>query len=167
MDVPDTRECPGCGLRLAVTAAQPDARFNASPECWQLHGELTAYTLTRGYGVFVHQLLVDAYAAQHVAADAPPIRAAFALIGLFLTCERGQNGRQVQYMHMLLARRTKSWPRFTPPARAGDLTILDVLHASPGDERDAMLRRWGQSVWDAWGHEHARVRALFERVMAD
>jgi hypothetical protein len=68
---------------------------------------------------------------------------------------------------MLLARRSKTWPRFTAPSRAGAVTILDVMQAPPGDKRDAALRRWGQSVWQAWSHEHERVRSLFESIMAD
>ncbi len=161
------RNCPGCGVRLPSVDEEPDTRYNASAECWRLYGELNAYTLTRGYGDFIHQLAVDTYAAQHVKPDAPTISPAFALIGLYLTCERGYTGRQVQHMHMLLARRSKTWPRFEPSPRAGEVTILDVLRAPEGDERDAALRRWGQSVWDAWKREHARVKALFESVMAD
>jgi hypothetical protein len=144
-----------------------DARYNASAECWQLYGELTAYTVTRGYDEFIHQLAVDAYGAQHVSVHTRPIGVAFALIGLNLVCEKGSSGRTVQHMHMLLARRSKDWPRFTPPAHVGDVTIADVMLAPAGDERDAMLRRWCQSVWDAWSDEHARVRELLERVMAD
>jgi hypothetical protein len=47
------------------------------------------------------------------------------------------------------------------------VTVLDVVRARAGDERDAMLRRWSQSVWDAWGQEHERVKALVASVMAD
>lgn len=168
MPAPIHRDCPGCGLRLPITEAQPDPRYNASPECWQLHGELTAYTVTRGDSEFIHQHLVDAYGAQHVVAHPRPIGPAFVLIGLYLFCERGYTGRQVQRMHMLLARRSKTWPAFIPPpSPAGDLTVLDVLHAPLGDERDAALRRWARAVWDAWRHEHDRIKTLFETVMAD
>jgi Family of unknown function (DUF5946) len=167
MATPQYSDCPGCGVRLPATQAQPDTRYNASAECWQLYGELTVYTLSRGYVGFIHQLAVDAYGAQHVGERARPIGVAFALIGLYLACERGYSGQQVQHMHMLLARRSKTWPPFTPPPHPGSLTIRDVLQAPPGDKRDAELRRWGQSVWDAWSHEHARVKTLFERVMAD
>jgi hypothetical protein len=167
MTTPQYRACPGCGVRLPVSEAAPDSRYNASAECWQLYGELAAYTVTRGYVEFIHQLVVDAYAAQHAGEDARPIGVAFALIGLYLACERGYTGRQVQHMHMLLAQRSKTWPRFVPPAHAGSVTVLDVLQARPGEERDATLRRWGQSVWDAWSAEHERVRSLFASVMAD
>ena len=167
MPAPLYHDCPGCGVRLPATEAQPDTRYNASAECWQLYGELTAYTVTRGYVGFIHQLAVDVYGAQHVGENARPIGVAFALIGLYLACEKGYSGRQVQHLHMLLARRSKTWPRFAPPPHGGTLTVRDVLQAPPGDERDAALRRWGHSVWAAWSHEHARVQALFEQVMAD
>jgi len=47
------------------------------------------------------------------------------------------------------------------------VTVLDVVRARPGEERDTMMRRWGRSVWDAWGQEHERVRSLVASVMAD
>src|SRR5579871_5906625 len=106
MPTPTYRDCPGCGVHLPLVEAEPDPRYNASPECWQIHGELTAYTLTRGNIEFIHQHLVDAYGAQHLVANPRPIGPAFTLIGLYLFCERGYSGRQVQHMHMLLARRS-------------------------------------------------------------
>jgi len=150
-----------------MSEAHSDGRYNASAECWQLYGELCAYTTTRGDIEFIHQLAVDAYGAQHAGENVRPITVAFALIGLYVACERGYSGRQVQRMHMLLAQRSKTWPRFVPPPHAGTVTVLNVVRARPGEERDAMLRRWGQSVWDAWGQEHERVTSLMASVMAD
>lgn len=167
MSTPTYRDCPGCGLHLPISDAPSDERYNASPECWQLHGELTAYTVTRGDIEFIHQHLVDAYGAQHVRENARPIGVAFALIGLYLACERGYTGKQVQHMHMLLANRSKTWPHFTPPSHTGALTIQDVLQAPPGENRDRMLHQWANSVWNAWSHEHDRVKTLFATVMGD
>lgn len=160
--------CPGCGVRLPLAAsALADGRANASAECWRLYGELTVYTLSRGYDEFIHQLAVDAYGAQHLKQDGPSIGGAFALIGLYLACERGCSGRQVQHMHVLLARRSKTWPRFVPPPHVGDMTVFDVMQAQPGEARDATLRRWCQAVWAAWGEEHERVRELMATVMGE
>ena len=165
---PASSVCPGCGVRLPISAdAQADARYNASAECLRLYGELSAYTLSRGYGEFIHQLAVDAYGAQHAGESSRPIGPAFALIGLYLSCERGYSGRQVQHMHMLLANRSKSWPRFSRPASTGAVTVLDVMRAPEGEARDAMLREWGRSVWEAWEPEHEHVRTLFETVMGN
>lgn len=167
MVTPLYRDCPGCDVHLPILEAHSDERYNASAECWRLYGELCAYTVTRGNIEFIHQLAVDAYGAQHASENVRPITVSFALIGLYFACERGYSGRQVQHMHMLLAQRSKIWPRFVPPPHAGAVTVLDVMRARPGEERDAMLRRWGQSVWDAWGQEHERVTSLVASVMAD
>jgi len=169
MAAPHYSDCPGCGARLSVAEGHSDGRYNTSAACWRLYGELTAYTLTRGdwESDFVHQLAVDAYGAQHARVEARPIGPAFALIGLYLAYEWNYSGRQVQHMHTLLARRSKTWPHFAPPSHAGDMTILDVMQAPLGEDRDAALRRWGRSVWDVWGDEHKRVRSLFETVMAE
>ena len=171
METADMRVCPGCGLRLPTSDAPDDSRFFASPECQALYNEMTGYTIaaaqTRADDRFIHQHLVDAYAAQHASDTQPPITAAFALIGLYLACEKGYSGRQAQRMHMLLAKRSKHWPRFSPPASAGALTVQDVLRAEPGPPRDDALMRWARSVWQGWSAQHARVRALFDQVMAD
>ena len=160
--------CPGCGARLSVSDdAFADARYNASPECWQLYGEMTAYTVTRGYETFIHQLAIDAYAAQHFGKNVRPIGNFFPLITLCVAAEKGYTGRQAQHLHMLLAKRSKTFPTFTPPAYVGAITIADVMQAQPGEPRDAMIHQWVQSVWEAWSAEHVRVRSLFERVMAD
>jgi Family of unknown function (DUF5946) len=55
--------CPGCGLELPTTSSTWDPHRNASPECWQLYGEVQGFELhhiqlVRDY----HQLAVDAYA---------------------------------------------------------------------------------------------------------
>jgi hypothetical protein len=168
--MPDEHLCPGCGLRLPADPAAIPSPYDASAECWQLYGELVAYTVTRGDVEFIHQHAVDAYGAQHVGPRGRPIGQAFALAGLYYFCERGYSGRQVQRMHMLLANRRKGWPRFTPPADRDAMTamtVADVLAAQPGDARDAALRAWARAMWAAWRDEHARVRALVEAVMAD
>ena len=164
---PQETTCPGCGLRLLADPAAIPSPWDASAECWRLYGELSAYTLTRGDVAFIHQHVVDAYGTQHAGPRAKPIGVAFALIGLYYACERGYSGRQVQHMHMLLARRSKMWPRFSPPPDRGTLTVADVLAAESGPARDATLRAWARAVWDAWGAEQAHVRTLAETVMAD
>src|SRR5690349_20552503 len=83
--------------------------------------ELTAWSLSLGDKAFVHQHVVDAWAAQHASEQSRPISVAFALIGLYLHLERGLTGRQVQRVHMLLGQPRgrgpgrKDWPRFPLP----------------------------------------------------
>jgi Family of unknown function (DUF5946) len=127
--------------------------------------ELSYYTLAHGDPQFIHQHLVDAYGAQHVRRSESTIGAAFALAGLYLAVERGLTGRQVQKMHMLMARASKEWPRFVPPMDVGPLTVADVLAVEPGPGRDQKLMDWCQSIWAAWGPEQGRVKEMVARFL--
>ena len=157
--------CPGCGLQRPGLGLEPDRQANASGECRSLMDELSFYTLGHGDPRFIHQHLVDAYGAQHVRQSKSTIRAAFALAGLYLAVERSFTGRQVQKMHMLMARRSKQWPRFEQPENVGPLTVAEVLAVEPGPRRDEKLMHWCASVWGAWSSEHGRVSEMVGRFL--
>jgi hypothetical protein len=120
------------------------------PTDQELYGELSFYTLNLGDPAFLHQEIVDAYAAQHVDDRTKPIRTVFALIGLYLYLEKSFTGRQVQKMHMRLASRRKRWPTIPPPNAAAGITVADVLATPPGEPRDKTIHDWCASVWETW-----------------
>lgn len=154
---PDTTRCPGCGLELADRDAPSTDRYDASAECWQLFGELTAHTMSMDDPRFVHQHCVDAYGAQHSGGPTKPITAAFSLVGLYLFVERDYTGRQVQRAHTTLGELDESWPELDPPPSPGAVTVRDVLDA-PAEERERAIERWAESVWGAWERSHGWVR---------
>ena len=158
----EAARCPGCGLKLPSSGQPTDSQFRSSAECRQIYDELSAYTLSLADPGFPHQFVVDAYAAQHVSEDAKPIRTVFALVGLYLACERGFTGKQVQRAHTLLADRKCEWPRFESSGARGSLTVLDPLQAQSGLERDKAIRAWSSSVWQAWSHAREAVVALVQ-----
>ena len=166
--------CPGCGLELPASGLPPDPRRNASPECWQLYGEVQGFELEHPRLVRdLHQLAVDAYAAQHAprgaAGDAPPIAVAYALVGLHLALDRGVPGMQVRAVHQRMGRPDASWPRLPAPERRGALTVFDVAAAGAmagsGAGHAQAVREWAASVWRAWAGEHAAVVALTDRLL--
>lgn len=161
---PATITCPGCGVVLPDRRLGPAERFLASGECLERYWELAAYTLSRGDAGFIHQLVVDAYGAQHAGGPAKPITAVFALVGLCLVVERGYTGRQVQLAHMALAKRSgkhsPDWPRWERPPCTGTVTVRDVLEATPGEDRDGMIRRWAEDVWHHWAEKQGEVRGI-------
>lgn len=114
------------------------------------YNELCAYTLQRGDADFIHQHVVDAFAAQRATVETKPINVAFSLAGLYLHVEKGWSGRQVQRAHMRLARRKRSWPTFVLPDDRGRLTVFDVMAAAPGADRDERIDAWCASVWAAF-----------------
>jgi hypothetical protein len=124
---------------LTTAAAERDA-----------HDALAGYTLAHGDLAFIHQHVMDAFAAQHATAQTRPIAVAFALIGLYLHVERGLSGRQVQRAHIMLAKRSRHWPTFPLPEHRGAMTVIDVMAAPAGPERDRAIDAWCVSVWDAY-----------------
>lgn len=124
------------------------------------YDELCGYTLTHSGLTFVHQHVVDAFAAQHATAQSKPIQLTFALVGLYLHCDRQFTGLQVQRAHMVLARRKRVWPAFVLPAKRGRITAVQVLGAPAGDERDRAIDAWSASVWAAYASAAPAVKAL-------
>ena len=132
-----------------------------------LYNELAFYTLAHPSSDFIHQHIVDAFAAQYASKDDKPIRPAFALLGLYLHLHHGYTGKQVQYAHMALAQRRKLWPTFELPTQRGDVTVVHVVAVPPGKERDEMIEAWCFSVWTAYTAIHTEVANLWEQTMAD
>jgi len=126
--------------------------------------ELSAYTLSLRDSAFIHQYVVDAYAAQQASRDTKPITITFALIGLYLHLERGYSGKAVQLAHMRYVRKRRQWPTFELPENRGEVTAANVLRAAPGPEREEAIRKWCRSVWDAWGNSHAQVAELVREL---
>ena len=118
-----------------------------------------ADTLSRQDERFIHQHVVDAYAAQTATPSSKPIGVCFALAGLHLALERGLSGREVQQTHMAMARSRPTWPTLPLPAERGAITALDVANAESA-ARDALILDWCACVWAAWSHAQPEVRAL-------
>jgi hypothetical protein len=116
----------------------------------EAYDELCAYTLTHGDAGFIHQHVVDAFAAQHAKPDSKPIGITFALAGLYLHVEKHLTGRAVQRAHMRMARQKRDWPRFALPDKRGDITPLRVLATAEGPDRDEAIHEWCTSVWAAF-----------------
>lgn len=125
----------------------------------EAYNELAFYTLAHALEdrSFIHQYVVDAYAASHADEKSKPIYVAFALAGLYLHLEKGYTGRQVQLAHGALARHKERLPRLDLPEERPSFTVQQVLQAPPGAQRDQAIDEWQRSVWQIWKKEHASV----------
>ena len=132
----------------------------SAPSDQELYDELAFYTLGLRDPEFIHQHIVDAFAVQHAGPDSKPIAIVFGLVGLYLYLEKNFTGRQVQRVHMQLARNRRKWTAPSIPQRQANVGLADVLSAPPGQERDAMIRRWCESVWQDWQHCRSQIAAL-------
>jgi hypothetical protein len=123
----------------------------------QQYHELSFYTLSLQDPAFIHQFIVDAYTAQTADEKAKPISIVFALAGLYLCIEKKFNGKQVQQFHIKMAEDKKQWPKITLPEKRGDIDVSDVLAVSPGPERDKMIKKWCESVWNAFKNNRPAI----------
>ena len=133
--------------------------------CQDLYNELAYYTLERRDPEFIHQHAVDVYAVQHAGAGSKPIAIVFGLIGLYLYLEKNFTGRQVQRAHMQLARRRRQWTAPPIPEQRAAIDVADVLAAAPGADRDAMIRRWCEAVWQDWQECRPQIVSLAQQEL--
>jgi Family of unknown function (DUF5946) len=126
--------------------------------------QLCYYTLAHRDPAFIHQHVVDAFAAQHADEQTKPIKLTFALIGLYLHVEKQFSGKRVQRVHMHLAVKKGVWPSLALPGDRGMVTVSDVLAAPAGAERDQAIHAWCVSVWEAFRNcRQALIQWLGER----
>jgi hypothetical protein len=154
--------CPGCGVQLQSETDEVDKIYTASKECRNLSHKLSYYTLSLHDDYFIHQLAVDAYAAQHAGPSTKSISTAFALIGLHLVIKHNYTGKEVQKAHMRLAEMTKEWPRFSLPKEKAELTVKHVVD-SADEQKNEMIQQWVRVVWEIWKREHQNVEMLVQR----
>lgn len=127
--------------------------------------QLSYYTLSHKSPEFIHQYIVDAYAAQTADKTTKPIKIAFALIGLYLHIEKKYSGKMVQNSHMQLAKYKDKLPSFVLPEKRGDITVVDVLSISEGMARDEKIDEWMQSVWNAYAREHQKIADFLDMYL--
>jgi Family of unknown function (DUF5946) len=126
----------------------------------ELYNELAFYTLAHPDPAFIHQNVVDAFAAQHADESSKAIYIVFALIGLYLCVEKNFTGKQAQKAHMQLAKTRRQYARPPLPVDRGAIGIRDVLAAPPGRARDDMIHKWCISAWEAWKDSREQIAAL-------
>jgi len=127
--------------------------------------QLSYYTLSHKKDEFIHQYIVDAFAAQMADENTKSIKINFGLIGLYLHLEKGFTGKQVQKAHMQLARYKTRLPKIDLPEKRGGIGVFDVLATTEGEGRDAKIEDWMHSVWDAYKGSHQTIKDYLEKFL--
>lgn len=141
--------------------------IGSSPACWGLFGELLAREFGDPAYFVVHQLTVDAYAAQHPGArERRTIQSVgLHLMTLSLFCEQGADPREGPRLHKLMGKRPVfCW--LEPPRLSDGMTVADVLAARNASEHERLVWAWARDVWDAWAPHHPVVRRWLEQTLA-
>lgn len=135
--------------------------YYASPECWSVYTEVlgSEFSSASLFGQ-VHQLTVDAYAAQHAGGAHPDKSVGIHLCGLHLVLDRGIAPTAVPRSLQRLAGAVRQWPHFPAPAHKLSLTVFDVALCASAEEHIKTVRQWADLVWKAWWQYHAAVADL-------
>jgi hypothetical protein len=121
--------------------------------------EQELYVYSMGRPGFILQHVVDARGVQSAEANDKRIRVVFGLVGLYLKIEKNATGNYIQRVHMELGnRRITAWPNIVFPDKRGTITAIDVMRATPGQERDKAIDEWCLNVWSAFAVNHAAIR---------
>jgi hypothetical protein len=143
--------CDKCGAKLADGKA-----------CVDLFHELAFYTLSHpDQTYFIHQLIVDAYGAQHLDKNSKKISVGATLLGLYWKNELGFTGKEVQLEHMRLGKKMGELKIASFPKEKAKINVAEVLEAA---DKDEAIRMWNAAVWDMWKKEHQSIAVQYEVI---
>jgi hypothetical protein len=165
---PGTSTCPGCGLTAPDTGDVPPAEHVASTACWRLYGELLARDYTDPVYRRVHQMVVDAYAAQHAGGRSRREiqTVALCLMTLCLFLEDGVDPADGPRLHRQMVRVRPPFNWLQPPPQQHLLTVADVLAAQDAAEHERLVRQWAGQVWQAWAPHHPTIHRWNRHAIA-
>lgn len=157
----ETSTCPGCGLSSNEAAGRTPEGHWASAACWAVYGQVLTRSYTDSGYRAVHQMVVDAYAAQHAGGTSrrEVQSVSLCLMTLCLFVEDGVDPAQGPALHKRIVAHRPDFVWLAPPNQPGLMTIADVLSARDKDEHCLLVRNWGYRVWQAWTPHHATIRA--------
>ena len=131
----------------------------------EMFHELSCYTQSHPDPSFIHQYVVDAFAAQNADENTKPITLTFALIGLYLHIEKNFSGKEVQNAHIKLGKHKKEWPKFKLPKFRGNITVYDIISEPEFSKRDEAISHWSASVWEAYSDQHKQIEKLVKKEL--
>lgn len=151
--------CPGCGLVATGEPTTPTER--ASPACQARYGALLALSYSNPAYRIVHQLIVDAYAAQHpTGTEHRQVQAlALSLMTLCLFIEHDTDPREGPQLHQRMVANRPDFHWLDPPPALHRMTVADVLAARDAADHQRLAREWAQEMWQAWTPHHPTIRA--------
>jgi hypothetical protein len=159
--------CPGCGLELPEPRDAPPERAGASAGCWSLFTDLLGRSYNDPARYRLHQLLVDAYTAQHVDWTRPAATrgTVICLMTLCLFVEDGADPRHGPQLHQRMTARPGLHPLPIDQRLLHDRMTIGDLAAADDDTYERALRAWAADVWAAWGTQHATIRHLITKTL--
>jgi hypothetical protein len=156
--------CSGCGIELPAVIAKPHPYMTASAACWQGFGELLGAQYTDPGRMRFHQVVVDAYAAQHPGGDDPrAVRSVgIHLMTLALFLEHAVDPALGTQLHRHMVERPVFNRLEREPSNRPGLTFRHVPLTGPVEAARTRAYEWASAVWASWAPQHDVVRAWLQ-----
>lgn len=150
--------CSGCGVSLPRIEGPTHRYMTATPACWRAFGNLLAAGYADPARRSFHQIVVDAYAAQH---PGEGLREQVQSVGIHLMTlclflEHGTDPALGSELHRRMIRRPE-FHRIEPSGGSAVTAPHVPLTGAPEEARRAAYD-WGQAVWKLYAHEQPTVR---------
>jgi hypothetical protein len=164
--------CPGCGALLPPGDGPTHRYIGASPACWAIYSALGVGEPPVAPSP-LHELLMDAYAAQHpgIPSDQSIQSVAVHLITLYGVLVRGHAPSDGLTLRTRPLREQTGSKRgrfrwLTPPDLSGTVTVAAIAAAPTPAARATLVDDCVRLVWAAWapGHE-ATIAGWYERYV--
>ncbi len=157
--------CPGCGVVLEAVEGSGHAYMTSSPACWRAYGELLAAQYCDPARMAFHQLVVDAYAAQHPGGEDPrAIRSVgIHLMTLALFLEQDVDASLGPELHLRMVERPVFHQLRRPSDTRTDITFRHVPLTGPADPARIRAFEWAGAVWASWTAHHHVVHGWLQR----
>lgn len=140
--------------------------IGSSHACWQVYGEILAREFGDSEYFKIHRLTVDSYAAQHIG-DQTDRRARQSanlhMIALYLYFDRKLSMKDIIDFLRKATTDKDDWPAVTQRMQPLWLTVNDILPGKSALEHSALVKQWGQSVWDAYADCHTNIIATYNQ----
>ena len=127
--------------------------------------KLSLYTLGLQDEYFIHKDIVDAFAAQTANEKTKDITLFFSLAGLYLFLEKKYTGKQVQNAHQLMAAKMKVFIKINLPIKRGTVTVDEVLNVPNSLKKNQMIKKWCESLWNAYYNQQNEVIKITEKLL--
>jgi hypothetical protein len=152
--------CSGCSALVPDIDGPIHPYIGAAPGCWAVYGEVLAREYEESRYPSVLRLMVDTYAAQHPGSPSRQSIQSIAihLISLYLMLEHGFDSNQATEAINRALRHRERFVWLEPPASMGAITIFDVQKAKSLREHERRVKKWAESVWEAWSLHRDTIR---------
>jgi hypothetical protein len=152
-----TSACPGCSGEFVPLDGPTHAYMESSPGCWRVFGELVAADYSSVERMAFHQVIVDAYAAQHPGnGDRRQVQSVgLHLMTLCLFLEHDVDPAHGTALH----RRMIDRPAFHVLERTGpgELTVAHVPTEGSIEVARRTAYEWATAVWTTYEPAQATV----------